>query len=555
MAEEDCYIRDFEVFYTQPVIMFYKLNEGCLEQIYGQCLICKEGWIQDELLENCHPICGDGLIQGQEECDDGNLISNESCTLCKYSCIQFCSICQFGICLQCQDGFFINDNFNCDPLCGDGNLIPYSTEQCELTVNGESDNCQECRFISIANCKTDYLSICLECEVGYQKLGNICFPYCGDKLILEQYEDCDDGNLQPYDGCFECKFQCIEDCNICERGQCILKCEIGYEFANNGCLSVCGDQIITKEEDCDDGNTIIFDGQNCFDCYQGTCLKCNYQYQLLISNQCKQQLDCGDGLLQEQEDCDDGNFLATDGCKDCLIEQNWVCMTITTDSLSQCSFIKAPNLLINYLNITQNKQYISIQFNQKVKIQTAQPLSETINFEISNIEKKNWNSHLYIIQDVGSDVSFGEFIVQIEIQQLLEFRPVLKIKVNQTVVNIDDAVLNDVEKSITLQYPKFLNGKQKFYSENLKSLNKCIIYSLFGITGLSLLLGSGELFVEIMAILQFQQYLRYINLQYPENIEIYFSVNDMITLQPLLDFIYFPQLLQFIDIQQNQEYS
>ncbi|CAD8148188.1 unnamed protein product [Paramecium pentaurelia] len=437
MAEEDCYIRDFEVFYTQPEIMFYKLNEGCLEQIYGQCLICKEGWIQDELLENCHPICGDGLIQGQEECDDGNLISKESCTLCKYSCIQFCSICQFGICLQCQDGFFINDNFNCDPLCGDGNLIPYSTEQCELTVNGESDNCQECRFISIANCKTDYLSICLECEVGYQKLGNICFPYCGDKLILEQYEDCDDGNLQPYDGCFECKFQCIEDCNICERGQCILRCEIGYEFANNGCLSVCGDQIITKEEDCDDGNTIIFDGcfncryscpENCFDCYQGTCLKCNYQYLLLISNQCKQQLDCGDGLLQEQEDCDDGNFLATDGCKDCLIEQNWVCMTITTDSLSQCSFIKAPNLLINYLNITQNKQYISIQFNQKVKIQTAQPLSETINFEISNIEKKNWNSHLYIIQDVGSDVSFGEFIVQIEIQQLLEFRPVLKIK-------------------------------------------------------------------------------------------------------------------------------
>ncbi|CAD8195850.1 unnamed protein product [Paramecium pentaurelia] len=544
--------------------MFNNLNEGCLEQIDDKCLICQEGWIQDEFLEHCYPICGDGIIQGQEQCDHGNLISNHSCYLCQYSCIQFCLICQFGICLQCQHGFVINANFNCEPLCGDGILIPYSTEQCELTVNGVWDDCQECRFISIENCKTNYFTICLECEVGFQIQENICQPFCGDQLILDQYEDCDDGNLQSYDGCFNCKFQCIEDCNICEQGQCILRCEDGYEFVNNNCLSVCGDLILDQYEDCDDGNLQPYDGcfnckyscpENCFDCYQGTCLECNYQYQLLISNQSQQQQNCGDGLLQEQEDCDDGNYQAADGCKDCLIEQNWICITMTRDSLSLCTFFKAPNLVINYLNMTQNKQYISIQFNQKVKIYTAQPLSETINFQILNIEKKNWNSSLYIIQDIGLDVNFGEFIVQIEISQLLEFRPVLKIKVNQTVANIDDAVLDNFEKSITLQYTKFLDEKQKDYSQNLKNLNKYIIYSLSGITGLSLLLGSGDLFIEIMAILQFQQYLRYINLNYPENLEIYFTVNDMITIQPLLDFIYFPQLLLFIDIQQNQEYS
>ncbi|CAD8118466.1 unnamed protein product [Paramecium primaurelia] len=364
--------------------MFNNFNEGCLEQIDEKCLICQEGWIQDEFLENCHPICGDGIIQGQEQCDDGNLISTDLCYLCKYSCIQFCSICQFGICLQCQDGFIINAKFNCDPLCGDGNLIPYSTEQCELTVNGGQDNCLECRFIPIEYCKTSYFSFCLECEVGFYIYENKCFPYCGDKFILEQYEDCDednqqphdgcfnckfqciedcnrcekgqciqkcedgyefvnniclsvcgdqiitkeedcdDGNLQPYDGCFECKFQCIEDCNRCEKGQCIQKCEDGYEFVNNICLSVCGDQIITKEEDCDDGNLQPYDGcfnckyscpENCFDCYQGTCLECNYQYQLLISNQCKKQLTCGDGYLQVQEDCDDGNYQAVQAYK------------------------------------------------------------------------------------------------------------------------------------------------------------------------------------------------------------------------------------------------
>ncbi|CAD8129800.1 unnamed protein product [Paramecium sonneborni] len=236
------------------------LNEGCLEYIDDKCLLCQEGWVQDKFLQNCHPICGDGITQGQEECDDGDRISQESCYLCKYSCINFCLVCQFGICQKCEDGFVINGNFNCDPLYGDGNLIPYSAEQCELTVNEVQYGCQDCRFISIEHCKTNKFSICLECEVGFVMIDNICFPNCGDKFILQQYEDCDDDNQQPYDGCFQCQFQCSEDCKICERGQCILKCENGYEFVNNSCLSVCDDQIVTKEEDCDDGNLQPYDG-------------------------------------------------------------------------------------------------------------------------------------------------------------------------------------------------------------------------------------------------------------------------------------------------------
>ncbi|CAD8130998.1 unnamed protein product [Paramecium sonneborni] len=484
-------------------------------------------------------------------------MSNDSCHLCKYSCIDYYQICQFGICIQCQNGFIINKYFNCDPLCGDSNLVPYSIEQCELAVNGVFDGCQDCSFISIGHCKINYFSICLVCEAGYQMLENICFPNCGDKFILELYEDCDDGNLQLYDGCFECRFQCIEDCNICDRGQCILKCENGYEFVYDSCLSICGDGIVTIEEDCDDGDMQPYDGcfnckyqcpGNCSDCYQGTCLECNYQYDLVISNQCKQQFYCGDGFLQEQEECDDGNYQVSDGCKDCLIELNWICITMTKDSPSQCTFLKAPNLIINYLNMTENKQYIGIQFNQKIKIQTVQPLSKTITFQLSNIEKRTGTAACL------SDVSFGEFIVQIEVYQLLEFRPVLNIQINQRVTNIDNAVLQEDEKVITLQYPKFLDEKQKEYSQNLKSLNQNIIYSLSGITVISLLLGSGDLFVEVLAILQYQQYLRYINLQFPENLEIYFSVNDIITVQQLLDFIQFPQFLQFINIQSNQEY-
>ncbi|CAD8137787.1 unnamed protein product [Paramecium octaurelia] len=312
--------RNFEV----SEIIINKFNEGCLEQIETRCLICKEGWIQDQFFENCRPICGDGVIQGQEKCDDANLISNDSCYQCEYSCINFCKTCEFGICFECIFGYDLNADFDCVPMCGDGNVIPYSAEQCDLTDDGKWDNCQDCLYILIADCKNQLLSMCLECKVGFQLLENACFPNCGDKFILQQYEECDDGNLQPYDGCFQCKFQCSEDCNICDKGQCILKCEDGYKFVNNNCLSVCGDQIVTKEEDCDDGNTIQFDGcfncmysyscpENCYDCYQGTCLECNDKYQLLNSNQCKLQLDCGDGYLQKQEECDDGNYEALDG--------------------------------------------------------------------------------------------------------------------------------------------------------------------------------------------------------------------------------------------------
>ncbi|CAD8215347.1 unnamed protein product [Paramecium octaurelia] len=205
--------------------------------------------------------------------------------------------------------------------------------------------------------------------------------------------------------------------------------------------------------------------------------------------------------------------------------------------------------------MTQNKQYISIQFNQQVKIFTIQPLSKTLIFELQDINKKNWNSSLYIVQDFGSYLSFGEYILEIEVQQLLKFRPLLKILVSQKVANIDNAILDVFEKQITLQYPNYLDETQKDYSQSLKRLNKYLIYSLSGIIIISLLLGSGDLFVEILAILQFQQYLRYINLQFPENLDIYFSINDLLTVQPLLDFMHFPQLLQFINIESDQDYS
>jgi fibro-slime domain-containing protein len=63
---------------------------------------------------------------------------------------------------------------------------------------------------------------------------------CGD-AIIERGESCDDGNLQPFDGC-------SADCQIEPH------CVAGV------CESHCGDGIVVAGEACDDGNTVDGDG-------------------------------------------------------------------------------------------------------------------------------------------------------------------------------------------------------------------------------------------------------------------------------------------------------
>jgi len=69
--------------------------------------------------------------------------------------------------------------------------------------------------------------------------------FCGDGLIENNIETCDDGNLVPRDGCSSL-------CNI----------EQGYDCKEEPsiCLAVCGDGKVQGHETCDDGNTEDGDG-------------------------------------------------------------------------------------------------------------------------------------------------------------------------------------------------------------------------------------------------------------------------------------------------------
>lgn len=48
--------------------------------------------------------------------------------------------------------------------------------------------------------------------------------------------------------------------------------------------------------------------------------------------------------------------------------------------------------------------------------------------------------------------------------------------------------------------------------------------------------GSFEIFWNLMDLLQYLSYIKYINIQFPTNLNIYFEVFKLISIQPLMEF-------------------
>lgn len=119
---------------------------------------------------------------------------------------------------------------------------------------------------------------------------------CGDGVIGEG-EACDDGDLQPDDGCSPtCTLECGD--TMLNPGE---ECDDGNVMDNDGCASdckseYCGDNIVQSDEECDDGNLSPNDG---------------------CSEACQFEA-CGDGVMTEPEECDDANMVDRDGCTHCL---------------------------------------------------------------------------------------------------------------------------------------------------------------------------------------------------------------------------------------------
>ncbi|CAD8115365.1 unnamed protein product [Paramecium primaurelia] len=80
--------------------------------------------------------------------------------------------------------------------------------------NIQFDGCYKCQYSCQLECLQCVENKCYQCFDGWKLIDYSCYHYFGDGQVssMEQF---DDGNYDSGDGCFECKYQCIQYCNTC----------------------------------------------------------------------------------------------------------------------------------------------------------------------------------------------------------------------------------------------------------------------------------------------------------------------------------------------------
>jgi fibro-slime domain-containing protein len=136
----------------------------------------------------CAPVCGDGVITGIEECDDGALNGPGGYNGCT---------------TQCKRG----------PYCGDGHA-DMPDEDCDDSVN-----------------LSQYGGCAPGCKAG---------PFCGDGVVQSQFEECDDSKLDgSYGGCAKnCVLgpRCGDEVVQTNAGE---TCDDGNRKNLDGCSATC----------------------------------------------------------------------------------------------------------------------------------------------------------------------------------------------------------------------------------------------------------------------------------------------------------------------------
>ena len=261
-------------------------------------------------------VCGNGLVEPGEPCDDGNNNEFDDCL----------STCEEA---RCGDGFLRADSEECDDnnqvttdactngcttaRCGDG-VVWTGVEACDDGNDVETDNCTtSCHQ---ARCGDGHLQSGEACDDGNNVDIDSCrrnceIARCGDGVIRKDldaddadYEACDDGNTVDSD-------RCRNNCAEARCGDGVLQvrmeeCDDGNESDDDECTSDCVDAM------CGDGHVHLWveecDDQNDDD--TDACL-----------TNC-QRARCGDGIHRRDiadggenyEACDDGNESNEDAC-------------------------------------------------------------------------------------------------------------------------------------------------------------------------------------------------------------------------------------------------
>ena len=237
------------------------------------------------------PNCGNGVADEDEgeECDDGNDLEGDGCDNdCSFSCTTN---------VHCRDDETCNGAETCDTashMCAEGIPLDNGTP-CSLPDGGGGE-CRRgvCRSLT---CGDEIIDEGEDCDDGNDndndRCPSTCFDAdCGDGFVWNTEggdEECDDGNGFDGDGCdTDCTWSCSEDAH-CDD------------------LELCDGAETCTDHVCETG-TPLADGTPCTSSMgEGVCR----------DGWCEPDL-CGNGTIEPPELCDDGNTAAGDGCEpDC----------------------------------------------------------------------------------------------------------------------------------------------------------------------------------------------------------------------------------------------
>jgi cysteine-rich repeat protein len=339
---------------------------------------CTPGFVCDTSKSVCvAQLCGDGLLQGSEACDDGNLTSYDGCSnLCVIeagaSCAGAPSVCNTLSEKKCNDG--LDDEGDGLVDCAD----PNCALACDTTNFGTCGAGQVLVAASVTNPRRIYdlvaqlspldvavsgtvtkaavrldvlhtfvsdLDIALIAPSGQSLDITSDNGAGGDNLVATILSDACvaapvTAGAAPFTGCFgpETAFASITSA---ARGTWQLSVTDDTS-SDTGLLSgwslalcvdpagtSCGNGVVNGGEGCDDGNNTVGDGcgSTCaveagFSCAAGSPSVC-----LPI---------CGNNVVSGTKDCEDGNAVNGDGCSStCLIEPGYGCFGTTTSTCAR----------------------------------------------------------------------------------------------------------------------------------------------------------------------------------------------------------------------------
>jgi cysteine-rich repeat protein len=236
----------------------YQFRLAASNQVTG-----RSSWSSPSLTFATLPLCGDGVRQGSEVCDDGNMVTGDGCD----------SSCTVEIGWACGRVGTGGEVDTCSEGCGNGYVSV--SEGCDDGGLQGGDGCS-------ASCSVEPGWLCSRPSVNSSAPACVCATVCGDG-VLAGVEACDAGVGQGTSAAPVGSAGCSPTCTVVPG----YTCALGATPASTAASAAAAGSLVAK------GST------------------------------CQQ---CGNGVLEGTEVCEDGNSAAGDGCSpSCTVELGWVC--------------------------------------------------------------------------------------------------------------------------------------------------------------------------------------------------------------------------------------